>query len=92
MKTLTAGLALGMAVALAGCASPNRQADGELIAAAPASGPAANNMAGQDGHQMTGSRIPKRTSTDRTLRTVGARGARDAIDESYRPLSAGRSD
>ena len=92
MKTLAAGLALGMAVALAGCASPNQQADGELIAAASARSPAANNASGEDGHQMTGSRIAKRTTTDRTLRTIGARGARDAIDESSRPLSAGRSD
>lgn len=88
MKTLAAGLALGMAVALAGCALPERKTDGELIAGPSASSPAADNAAGQDGHHMTGSRIAKRTSTDRVLKTVGARSARDAMEQAPRPLSA----
>lgn len=84
MKTLAAGVALGMAVALAGCSVPERKTDAELIAAAPVT----TNAAGQDEHQMTGSRLPKRTSTDRSLKTIGARGARDALEQVPRPLSA----
>lgn len=86
MKTLAAGWTLGMAAALAGCALPERKTDAELIAAAPT---ANTKVAGQDEHQMTGSRIPKRTSTDRSLRTIGSRDARDAMDAAPRPLDAG---
>lgn len=86
MKTLAAAITLGLTVALAGCALPERKTEAELIAATPQAG------AAQDEHLMTGSRIPKRTSSDRTLKTVGARTVRDAMDTSPRPLSAGRSD
>ncbi|VXC67330.1 hypothetical protein [Massilia sp. 9I] len=72
------------ALALAGCATqevgpgPTEQ---ELVASA-------GNTAGQDGHQMTGSRIKDRTSTDRMLKAVGAQGAKDEMANAPRPLSS----
>ena len=85
MKTLAAGLAFGMAVALAGCAVPERKTDGELIAASSSYG---TDAVPQDEQPMTGSRLVKRTTTDRALRTVGSRDARDALDQSARPLNS----
>lgn len=85
MKTVAAGLALGMAVALAGCALPERKTDGELLAGSSASGTAA--VSG-DEQPITGSRLARRTTTDRALRTVGSRDARDTLDQSVRPLSS----
>ncbi len=73
-----------LALALAGCATqdvgpgPTEQ---ELVASA-------GNTAGQDGHQMTGSRIKDRTSTDRMLKAVGAQGAKDEMANAPRPLSS----
>ena len=82
-------LALGALVALAGCSSPPPQATG-AVAAAP--GGAAPALAAQeDDHSMTGSRIPKRKSTDRMLKTVGAQDARDAMDSAMRPLDSNRA-
>ncbi|MEX5746729.1 hypothetical protein [Massilia sp. X63] len=79
MKKMGAAGAV-LALALAGCAAaPQDEGD---AAGAPA---VANNTAGQDGHQMTGSRL-KRDSTDRMLKAVGAQGARDEIDKAPRPL------
>lgn len=72
-------LALGALAALAACSSPAPTAP-----AAP--GPALAVQ--EDNHEMTGSRIPKRKSTDRMLKTVGAQEARDAMDTSMRPLDA----
>lgn len=70
-------------LALAGCSSPQQ---------AGAAAPATPALAAQeDDHSMTGSRIPKRTSTDRMLKTVGSREARDAMDTSLRPLDANKA-
>jgi len=80
-------LALGAVVALAGCSSPPPQA---TAAAAPA-GTAPVVAAQEDDHSMTGSRIPKRKSTDRMLKTVGAQDARDAMDSAMRPLDSNRA-
>jgi hypothetical protein len=80
MKMIAAACA---ALALAGCASqevgpgPTEQ---EVIAA--------GNTAGQDGHQMTGSRLKDRTSTDRMLKAVGAQGAKDEMRNAPRPLDS----
>ncbi|CAN7253095.1 hypothetical protein [Massilia sp. LjRoot122] len=66
---------------LAGCATqevPEGPTEAELIANA-------GNTAGQDGHQMTGSRLKDRTSTDRMLKAVGAQGARDEMRNAPRP-------
>lgn len=71
---------LMLALALAGCAAAP-QDEGDAAGAQAV----ANNTAGQDGHQMTGSRL-KRDSTDRMLKAVGAQGARDEIDKAPRPL------
>lgn len=79
---LAASIAL---LALAGCSSPAQQ----TAAAAPEAGAALAAQA--DEHAMTGSRIPKRTSTDRMLKTVGSREARDAMDTSLRPLDANKA-
>jgi hypothetical protein len=71
------------ALVLTGCATQDVQdgpTEAELIANA-------GNTAGQDGHQMTGSRL-KRSSTDRMLKAVGAQGARDEMRNAPRPLSA----
>ena len=87
MKTVATGLAVGIALTLAGCAMPERKTEAELVAAAPL-GMAASNAVGQDEHQMTGSRIPKRTSTDRMLKSVGSRDARDALETAPRPMDA----
>lgn len=89
MKTVAAGLAVGMSVALAltGCAMPERKTEAELAGVAPPAGAAANNAAADD-HAMTGSRLQKRTTTDRMLRSVGSRDARDALETAPRPLDA----
>ena len=73
--------AICAALALAGCATqevPEGPTEAELIANA-------GNTAGQDGHQMTGSRLKDRTSTDRMLKAVGAQGARDEMRNAPRP-------
>ncbi|QOY93562.1 hypothetical protein IM543_18715 [Massilia sp. UMI-21] len=69
-------------LALAGCAV----APQEEQASAQSGVAAADNTAGQDGHQMTGSRLKDRTSTDRMLKAVGAQGVRDEMDKAPRPL------
>ena len=76
----TAAACASLALGLAGCASapdtgPTEQ---ELIANA-------GNTAGQDGHQMTGSRLKGRDSTDRMLKAVGAQGAKDEMNNAPRP-------
>lgn len=66
---------------LSGCATqevPDGPTEAELIANA-------GNTAGRDGHQMTGSRLKDRTSTDRMLKAVGAQGARDEMRNAPRP-------
>lgn len=80
--------ALGALVALAGCVSAPPPATAQ--AAAPA-GAAPALAVQEDDHSMTGSRIPKRKSTDRMLKTVGAQDARDAMDSAMRPLDANRA-
>ncbi|MFN3792522.1 hypothetical protein [Massilia sp.] len=83
MKLIAAGV-VALALALAGCATqelPDNPTEAELIANA-------GNTAGQDGHQMTGSRLKGRTSTDRMLKAVGAQGARDEMRNAARPLNA----
>ena len=81
MKTIAATWAV-MILALTGCASaPDAgpaPTEAELIATA-------GNAAGQDGHSMTGSRIAKRSSTDRMLKAVGAQGAKDELRNAPRP-------
>jgi len=74
-------LALGALAALLGCGSPARQQ--------AAAGPAL--AAQDDAHSMTGSRIPQRKSTDRMLKTVGAREVRDALDSAPRPHDSNRA-
>ncbi len=76
--------------ALAGCASP------PATEQAPASPPAAAAAAQQTAanapldEPMTGSRIRKRNADggDRTVKTVGAQDARNALDTSVRPLNS----
>ncbi|MFC0253108.1 hypothetical protein [Massilia consociata] len=84
MKMIAAACT-ALALALTGCATaPDAQdvpTEAELIANA-------GNTAGQDGHQMTGSRLKDRTSTDRMLKAVGAQGARDEMRNAARPLGA----
>jgi hypothetical protein len=78
MKMLAATCA---ALVLAGCATqdvPEGTTEAELIASA-------GNSAGSDGHQMTGSRLKDRSSTDRMLKAVGAQGARDEMRNAPRP-------
>lgn len=80
MKTI-AGVCVVLALGLAGCATPqapDAPTEAELIASA-------GNTAGQDGHQMTGSRLKDRTSTDRMLKAVGAQGAKDEMRNAPRP-------
>jgi len=76
---VTAGL-----LALAACAAPPAPKELPPGAAGPelaTAGPAAAEEA------MTGSRIPRRAgSTDRSVKTVGNRDMRDALDSSARPL------
>ena len=80
MKVFT--LILVLAGTLAACASiPDDNpapTEAELIASA-------GNTAGQDGHQMTGSRLKDRGSTDRMLKAVGAQGAKDELRNAPRP-------
>ena len=89
MKARTAVLVLGVAVVAAGCAVPERKTDAELLARTPWYSTAANNGLGEDQHLITGSRLPKSIAGDRTLKSVGSRDARDAMDMSARPLNAG---
>jgi hypothetical protein len=74
--------------ALAGCASPpaTEQAPASPPAAA-AQQTAANAPLDEP---MTGSRIRKRNADggDRTVKTVGAQDARNALDTSVRPLNS----
>ena len=81
MKTLAAGGAL-LALALAGCTTAPEADTGPTMAEVAAG---TVNTAGQDGHNMTGSRIANRTSTDRMLKAVGAQGARDELRNAPRP-------
>ena len=73
---------VGFILALTGCASgphaPDAVTEAERVATA-------SNTAGQDGHQMTGSRLKDRTSTDRMLKAIGAQGARDEMRNAPRP-------
>lgn len=77
-------LSLVGVLALAGCASsPATQAP-----TPPAASPALASVAPVDEEMMTGSRIPKRKTTDRMLKTIGAQEARDALDRSLVPLNS----
>lgn len=79
MKALMAGFAL--TVMFAGCAStPDQDSSPTMQEVA-----AGTNTAGQDGHQMTGSRLKDRSSTDRMLKAVGAQGAKDEMRNAPRP-------
>jgi len=76
---MPAGLA-----ALAACSTP------PATQTAPAPAEAAQKIAAAPTEEpMTGSRIRKRNSDggDRTVKTVGSREARDALDSAMRPLS-----
>ena len=81
MKTIAAACAV-LALVLAGCATAPDADTGPTMAEV-AAGTA--NTAGQDGHAMTGSRLVKRTSTDRMLKAVGAQGAKDELRNAPRP-------
>lgn len=87
MKTVAAALAVGLTLVLAGCAMPERKTEAELAGTAPAPGAVAGTAV-QDEHLMTGSRLPKRVSTDRMLKSVGSRDARDALENAPRPLDS----
>lgn len=81
MKALTAGLAVA-ACMLAGCASAPVADPAPTMAEVSAG---VVNTAGQDGHAMTGTKMAKRTSTDRMLKAVGAQGAKDEMRNAPRP-------
>lgn len=81
MKALTAGL-VAVACMLAGCATKQDMDAGPTAAQVSADGV---SMVADDGHAMTGSRMTKRTSTDRMLKSVGAQGAKDELRNAPRP-------
>lgn len=81
MKTIAAACAV-LALALTGCASAPDTDPTPTMAEVAAD---TFNTAGQDGHTMTGSRLAKRTSTDRMLKAVGAQGAKDELRNAPRP-------
>ena len=81
MKTIAAACAV-LALALSGCATAPDPDPAPTMAEVAAD---VSNTAGQDGHGMTGSRLAKRTSTDRMLKAVGAQGAKDEIRNAPRP-------
>jgi outer membrane murein-binding lipoprotein Lpp len=81
MKALTAAL-VTMACMLAGCATTQDKDAGPTAAQVSADGVA---MVADDGHAMTGSRMAKRTSTDRMVKSVGAQGAKDEMRNAPRP-------
>ena len=81
MKTIAAACAV-LALALTGCASaPDTDPTPTMAEVAADS----YNTAGKDGHTMTGTRMSKRTSTDRMLKAVGAQGAKDELRNAPRP-------
>ena len=84
MKKTAAACAV-LALVMAGCASAPQEQQGPTVAEVAASN---YNTAGQDGHQMTGSRLKDRTSTDRMLKAVGAQGARDEMRNAPRPMDS----
>jgi len=81
--SLKATLAACLA-ALAGCTTPP---PAQPVTTPAATAPAIAAVVAED-QLMTGSRIPQRKSTDRMLKTVGARDARDAMDSALQPLNA----
>jgi uncharacterized lipoprotein YajG len=84
MHDLIKAAATAAIVALAGCTNaPPAQPVTPPAAAAPAI------AAAQPAEEMlTGSRIPKRKTSDRMLKTVGAQDARDAMSTALQPLDA----
>lgn len=83
MQTLSIGCVLAALLALGGCATaPQAQAlAGQRLAAASA--------ASDDEAPMTGTRLSKRKTTDRMVRSVGAQDARNALDSAPDPLRSG---
>ena len=78
--------------ALAGCASPPATEQAPASPPAAAAAAAAQQTAANAplDEPMTGSRIRKRNADggDRTVKTVGAQDARNALDTSVRPLNS----
>ena len=81
MKTIATACAV-LALALTGCASAPDTDPTPTMAEVAAD---VSNTAGQDGHTMTGSRLAKRTSTDRMLKAIGSQGAKDEMRNAPRP-------
>ena len=76
-KLLTGAVALTLAACTTG---PTVEQPTPAAAAAPAI------AAKVDDETLTGSRIPKRGGGDRTVKTVGARDARDSFDNQAKPM------
>lgn len=81
MMHLSRALIAPIVLTLAACATaPGTEQPRPPAAAAPAI------AAKADDETLTGSRIPKRGGGDRTVKTVGARDARDSFDNQAKPL------
>jgi PBP1b-binding outer membrane lipoprotein LpoB len=83
MKKTAAACAV-LALVMAGCASAPQEQQGAMAEVAASN----YNTAGQDGHQMTGSRLKDRNSTDRMLKAIGGQGVRDEMNKAPRPLNS----
>ncbi|UVW27873.1 hypothetical protein [Massilia sp. H6] len=73
MRTVAAAVCAVLVLGLTGCASAPDTDPGPTMAEVGA------GTAGQDEQALTGSRLAKRSSTDRMLKTVGAQGAKDEL-------------
>ncbi|MGF6274554.1 starvation-inducible outer membrane lipoprotein [Massilia sp. UYP11] len=81
MQHLTRAVIGVFVLTLAACTTaPTTEQPTPPAAAAPAI------AARVDDESLTGSRIPKKGGGDRTVKTVGARDARDAFDNQAKPL------
>lgn len=80
IKVATGAVLAGM-LGLAGCAAPEPE-----LAAAPQAAAAVRPM--DQEAPVTGSRLAKRKTTDRMVKTVGAQDARDAMDSAPNPLKS----
>jgi uncharacterized lipoprotein YajG len=82
MHSTTKFLFAASLLALAACQAPPTGQEPTAAAAAPAVAVA------PDDHNMTGSRIKGRTSTDRILKAMGQQEVRNAMDSAPRPLQS----